>query len=108
MTAATTKTLTVPTKADLLQVRAIGRAIAKKHGSRISVKKGTGSIKHTINVGGWDNKSVEARIEFGEAMLAAGFDMSWGHSMTLENHYLHLARQHGHSSFCVLLMKVAN
>ena len=79
-----------PTQAELLQVRAIGRAIAR-----------------TINVGGWDNQSVAARIEFGEAMIAAGFDMSFGSSMTLENHYLALAQQHGHSSLCVLLMKVA-
>ena len=96
-----------PTQAELLQVRAIGRAIARKHNTRISVKQGKGSIKHTINVGGWDNQSVAARIEFGEAMIAAGFDMSFGSSMTLENHYLALAQQHGHSSLCVLLMKVA-
>ena len=59
------------TKKDVLKVRKIARTIAKKHGARVSVITGTGSLRGMVNLQG--NGSQDCRRELGAALISAGY-----------------------------------
>jgi len=96
-----------PTQDELLQVRTKAREIGRKHDIRVSVKKGTGSMRGTISVqSGFEDDNVQARIEMGEWFIANGFESCFAPSNTIENHYLLLAREWDHGSLGCSLVKV--
>jgi hypothetical protein len=59
------------TAQDVIKVRKIARSIAKKHGARVSVITGTGSLRGMVNLQG--NGTHSCRIELGAALIAAGY-----------------------------------
>jgi hypothetical protein len=86
------------------EVRAIVKPIAKAHGIRISVKKGTGSMSAAVCISShdsWDMESPACRIELCDALIAAGFDSLHapaGPSNGLAGHHKRMSIEHGHTS----------
>jgi len=96
--------VSTPNADQIKQIRQIARTIARKYSTRISVRKGKGTMSRYALIQGWDNKSVNARIELGRAMMAAGFVGVCGQSIP---EYIDLAERYSHASFDLCLMAKA-
>ncbi len=105
------RTLRHVTATEITEAREIAKRIAKKHGIKLSVRKGTGSIRGTVTINDARNEWTEdpaPRIELAEALIAAGFESQFGASptgMTLTNHAIGLAKRAGHSHIRLGLLK---
>ena len=99
-----------PSDEDRAEIRAIAKRIGKVHGVRISVRKGSGSIKHAIQVSTFRCENPAVVVEICEALLAAGFESThapYGFSMSLRGHNIVLARKWNHGDVSVGVARVA-
>ena len=104
----------MPRPEDIAEIRAIvkpfSRETFKRGRERVSVRKGTGSIKHAIQVQ-CTVTTVEERIAIVEKLKAAGFESIYVHydpNMGLEEHHIRLAREWNHARLSVEVAKVAS
>lgn len=101
------------TPADVKTVRALLTPIAKAHGVKVSVRKGTGSVSGTVAVQpgeyvGSDkalqDRHLGFRIAAAEALMGNWEDMH----VNIETHVLRLAREFGHSELRVHLVPASS
>ena len=91
---------------DVRTVRALLRDLAKEHGRKVSVRKGSGSMRGTIGVyGDVHGDSPEFRILVCEMLKAAGFEgCHWYAGHTLDQQ-IDLAREWGHNLVNVSIVR---
>lgn len=88
-----------PTDDDRAEVRAIAKRVGKAHGVKVSVRKGSGSVKHAILVSTYRAECPDLVVEICEALVAAGFESThapYGFAHTLRGHNVVLASEFGH------------
>ena len=98
-----------PSDADRAEIRAIAKRIGREHGHRISVRKGTGSVKDAVLISTWQSENPALRIELCEALIAAGFEDThapYGFDMSLKGHHVYLAHVWEHSEVSLMVARV--
>lgn len=99
-----------PSDDDRAEVRAIAKRVAKAHGVKISVRKGSGSVKHAILLSSHRAENPALVVEICEALLDAGFESThapYGFAMALRGHNIVLAKAFGHGDVSLHVARVA-
>jgi len=101
----------ITNSAEISKLRTLVRAIGKRHGLKLTTKKGTGSHKGDVIIQENSYPTTEdpaARIELVRALIRRGYESSfveWDPSQTLKNHDLRLALEDGHAKIYLVIKK---